>query len=76
MSSNPKTDERNRKRISSITRKLHWYGLRKKMALCLSLDLFYFLLICVLWCLNQEYSHLYQIFSLKMLVFLIWEIFV
>ena len=46
------------KRMSSITRRLHWYGIRKKLFLCFSLDLLFFVLACIGWCLDQELTKL------------------
>ena len=65
MSSNPeKTDRKplrmrasdQLKRMSSITRRLHWYGIRKRSFLFLRIDLFFFLLLCLGWCADREYA--------------------
>ncbi len=46
------------KRMSSITRRLHWYGIRKKLLLFFNLDLLFFILACVGWCADQEFTKL------------------
>lgn len=71
MSSNPKKDEQIQKtkpkpklfpeqvrRMSSITRKLHWYGIRKRILAFLCWDLFFWVLACVGWCADREYAAL------------------
>ena len=44
------------KRMTSITRKLHWYWIRKRTLRCFLGDLFLFVLGCVLWCADREFS--------------------
>ena len=65
MSSNQKNNDSKRsrvrtseplKRMSSITRRLHWYGIRKRSFRFFRIDLFFFLLICVGWCADREYT--------------------
>ena len=49
------------KRMTSITRKLHWYWIRKRILLFFSTDLLFFILLCVGWCADQEYTALRKI---------------
>ncbi|MBR0372969.1 MAG: HAMP domain-containing histidine kinase [Mogibacterium sp.] len=56
MSSNPKSSEQ--KKMTSITRELHWYWIRRKLLRFLLTDLAFFILACVGWCADQEYSAL------------------
>ena len=67
MSSNPKKDksgpgQKNHtpsvRRVSSITRKLHWYGIRKKILTYFGADLFFMLLAMAGWCADREYARL------------------
>ena len=44
------------KRMSSITRKLHWYGIRSRLFRFFRMDLIFFVLACVGWCADQEYT--------------------
>ena len=44
------------RRMSSITRKLHWYGIRKKIARMFGTDLLIALLLTAGWCAQQEYG--------------------
>ena len=53
MSSKKRNEEQ--KRVTSITRKLHWSWIRRKLAGFLVMDAFFYILILVLWCLDQEY---------------------
>ena len=46
------------RRMSSITRKLHWYGIRKKLLRFLFTDLVFFVAMALLWCTEKEYSKL------------------
>ena len=48
-------------RMTSITRRLHWYGIRKKLGRFLLLDLFLLVLLSVLWCADREYAALGRI---------------
>ena len=50
MSSKKRNEEQ--KRVTSITRKLHWSWIRRKLAGFLVLDVFFYILILVLWCLD------------------------
>ena len=47
--------------MTSITRRLHWYGIRKKIGRFLWMDLLLLLLLCVGWCADQEYTALRRI---------------
>ena len=49
------------KRMSSITRRLHWYGIRQRSLRFLRIDLFFFCLSCVGWCAQLEYIRLGRI---------------
>ena len=44
------------RRVSSITRKLHWYWIRKRILLFFGTDLLLFVLLCAGWCADQEYA--------------------
>ncbi len=46
------------RRVSSITRKLHWYGIRKRMGTFLWADLLFVLLALIGWCADREYAKL------------------
>ncbi len=54
MSFNQKHDEQ--RRVTSITRKLHWYMLRGKILRFLGADILLGILLTGGWCLEQEYS--------------------
>ena len=43
-------------RMTSITRKLHWYWIRKRLLRFLFTDLLFFLIACLLWCLDREFA--------------------
>ena len=47
--------------MTSITRRLHWYGIRKKIGRFLWMDLLLLLLLCAGWCADQEYTALRRI---------------
>ena len=49
------------KRMSSITRRLHWYWIRKRSLRFLRIDLFFFVLACIGWCADREYARTGQI---------------
>ena len=44
------------KRMSSITRRLHWYWIRKRSLRFLRIDLFFYILACIGWCADREYA--------------------
>ena len=44
------------RRMTSITRRLHWYGIRRKIARFIGTDLLFLILLPVLWCAEKEYS--------------------
>ena len=46
------------RRFSSITRKLHWYGIRRRILTFLGADIFFALLAAVGWCADREFSRL------------------
>ncbi|MBO7711102.1 MAG: sensor histidine kinase [Lachnospiraceae bacterium] len=46
------------RRVSSITRKLHWYGIRRRMLTFLWADLLFVLLAFIGWCADREYAKL------------------
>ena len=50
-----------RGRVTSITRRLHWYGIRKKLARFFWMDILIALLLGVGWCADQEYTFLHVI---------------
>ena len=67
MSSNPKKDNQKSKqkrpaeqvrRVSSITRRLHWYGIRRRILTFFGADLLFVLLACAGWCADREYAGL------------------
>ena len=51
------------RRMSSITRRLHWYMLRGKIARFIITDLLLFVLLAFGWCAGQEYAALGMVFS-------------
>ena len=61
MSLNQKHDEQ--RRVTSITRKLHWYMLRGKIWRFLVSDLLLAALLTAGWCVEQEYSALGQVLA-------------
>ena len=61
MSINQKHEEQ--RRVTSITRKLHWYMLRGKILRFLVSDLLLAALLTAGWCIEQEYSALGQILT-------------
>ena len=61
MSINQKHEEQ--RRVTSITRKLHWYMLRGKILRFLVSDLLLAVLLTAGWCIEQEYSALGQILT-------------
>lgn len=61
MSLNQKHDEQ--RRVTSITRKLHWYMLRGKILRFLASDLLLTALLTAGWCIEQEHSALGQILA-------------
>jgi signal transduction histidine kinase len=61
MSLNQKHDEQ--RRVTSITRKLHWYMLRGKIWRFLLSDLLLAALLTAGWCVEQEYSALGQVLA-------------
>ena len=44
------------RRVSSITRRLHWYQIRKHCFFFIRMDLLLGLVLAVLWCLDQEFT--------------------
>ena len=44
------------RRMTSITRKLHWYGIRRKIARFFSTDILILILLFAAWCADREYS--------------------
>ena len=46
------------KRMGSITRKLHWYGIRRKLCRFLFTDLVIVILMTVFWCTEKEFTKL------------------
>ena len=54
MSLNQKHDEQ--RRMTSITRKLHWFMLRGKIGRSIGSDLLLLLCLTVGWCAQQEYT--------------------
>ena len=61
MSINQKHDEQ--RRVTSITRKLHWYMLRGKIWRFLVSDLLLAAFLTAGWCAEQEYSALGQVLA-------------
>ena len=51
------------RRMSSITRRLHWYMLRGKIARFITSDLLLFAILAFGWCAGQEYAALGTVFS-------------
>ena len=49
------------RRMTSITRKLHWYGIRRRLVRFFCTDVFLFAALAVLWCADQEYTALGRI---------------
>ena len=52
----PRPVAQQQRRMSSITRKLHWYWIRRRTLRCFLTDLFLFVLGCVLWCADREFA--------------------
>ena len=46
------------KRVSSITRRLHWYGIRGRTLRFFRTDLLFLVLCCAGWCIEREYTRL------------------